>query len=265
MKIVLTGAQGNLGSHIFKLNAFDILAIDKSNWNSLQSIDSGDCQAVIHCASDLKNDLNKDPDLVLDSNILSTAKLLKICKEKKINKFVFISSCSVYGESSNSCEDRICEPITMNGHTKVFNEQLVKSFCVANNINYLIIRVFNSFGGKDQFSVVQKMISCAKNKGSFTLLNEGIAERDFIHIEDVAAITVQLTQMDIRNQIINVGSGKSVRIIDLLTAIEKKFGSIQVFKRNNENETVFSRANIKKLNDLIKWEYRDIFQFINSF
>ena len=204
------------------------------------------------------------PDLVLESNVVSTGKALRLCKEKQIPRLIFISSCSVYGDSSNSAEDKPCIPVSINGFTKLFNEELIKSFCVANAIDYLILRVFNSYGGDDKFSVVQKLISCARDKKPFTLVNEGFAERDFIHVADVAKVVCALAASQLKNEVINVGSGRSVRIVDLLRAVEEKFGKISLVAEQKIGEAVYSRANINKLKKLIDLQAIDIFDFIRD-
>lgn len=264
MNVILTGASGNLGRHIQAHSAFDCLPVSRQDWDRLERVAPGEYQALIHCAYDLKNDLNMVPDLVLESNIISTGRALRLCRDKGISRIVFISSCSVYGDSSNSAEDKPCTPVSMNGFTKLFNEELIKSFCGANAIDYLILRVFNSYGGDDRFSVVQKLISCARNKRPFTLLNEGIAERDFIHVDDVAKVVCALAEMPLKSEIINVGSGRSVRIIDLLRAVEEKFGKIDVLAEQRPGEAIYSRANINKLRKLVSLQTVDIFDFIRE-
>lgn len=264
MKAILTGADGNLGRRITEHADFECLPVSRSNWASLNSIRAAEYQTLIHCAYDLKTDINQQPDAVLESNVVSTGKALKLCREKKIARMIFISSCSVYGDSSNSTEDKACIPVSINGFTKLFNEELVKSFCDANAIDYLILRPFNSYGGDDTFSVVQKLISCARDKCSFTLVNEGIAERDFIHVADVARVVCTLAEMPLRRETINVGSGKSVRIIDLLRAVEEKFGKISVVGAQRSGEAVYSRANINKLKKLVDLQAIDVFDFIRD-
>lgn len=264
MKVVLTGANGNLGKHIQTNAKFEVLPVSRSNWEQFEQISPSSYQAIIHTAYDLKNSIYEQPDSVLESNIVTTGKALRLCKEKKITKFIFISSCSVYGDSSNSAEDKSCYPVTMNGFTKLFNEELVKSFCEANQIDYLILRVFNSYGGDDNFSVVQKLIKCAETKQPFTLVNDGSAERDFIHIDDVAQIVCTLTELNLTHEVINIGSGTSVKIFDILKAVEDKYGPITVNKKQSPDEAVYSRANIKKLNKLIEYKGIDIFHFIKN-
>lgn len=249
---------------ILEQSALDCLPVSRSTWGDLNNIRTSEYETLIHCAYDLKTDINKQPDEVLESNVVSTGKALRICREKSVRKFVFISSCSVYGDSANTIESLSCQPVTINGYTKLFNEELVKSFCAANAIDFLILRVFNSYGGDDRFSVVQRLVNCAKSGEPFVLLNGGLAERDFIHVSDVARITCELIAMDVANEIINVGSGRSVRIIDLLTAVEGKLGKMDVVAEQRPSELIYSRANISKLQKRVSFQLHDIFDFINT-
>jgi nucleoside-diphosphate-sugar epimerase len=264
MKVIVTGSGGNLGSHLIKNKGIEFLGINRSNWNVLNDIKIGEYDAVIHTAYDLKNSIVQMPVENLDSNIQSTARLLKICADKGIKKFGFVSSCAVYGDSSNSSEEKTCQPVTMNGHIKLFNEELVKHFCASNKINYQIYRVFNTYGGNDEFSVVQRMIKAAKNKTVFNLVNEGVSERDFIHVNDVASIICNLLQKDLNNEVINIGSGESVRIVDVLKSVENKFGSIELLQKTNPDEAIFSRANIKKMKSLMDYKTVKILDYING-
>jgi UDP-glucose 4-epimerase len=264
MKIILTGSDGNLGRRLLELARFEFLPVSRGTWGALNDIGAAEYQALVHCAYDLKTDINERPDEVLESNVVSTGKALRVCREKSVGKFVFISSCSVYGDSSNTAENRPCQPVTINGYTKLFNEELVKSFCTANAIDYLILRVFNSYGGDDGFSVVQKLVACSKQHRPFTLVNDGTAERDFIHVADVARIVCDLAAMDVANEVVNVGSGRSVRVIDLLRAVEQRFGAVAVTRVSRDNEAVYSRANIDKLGKLLNPQARDVFDFIRD-
>jgi nucleoside-diphosphate-sugar epimerase len=247
MKAILTGAEGNLGKRILEHAGFDCLPVSRGTWNRLNDIPHAQYQILIHCAYDLKNDVNERPDVVLESNVVSTGRALRVCREKSVSKFVFISSCSVYG-----------------GFTKLFNEELVKSFCIANGIEYLILRAFNSYGGDDEFSVVHKLVACAKQHRPFTLVNDGTAERDFIHVKDLARIVCNLAEMDVANEVVNVGSGRSVRIIDLVQAAEARFGPVALTRISKANEPVYSRANIDKVSKILSPQAMDVFDFIRD-
>jgi UDP-glucose 4-epimerase len=262
MKVIITGSTGNLGTHLMAKTDFEKIGLSRNNWNLLNELKPGEIDAVIHTAYDLKKSIFQNPEENLESNIQSTAKILKFCLDKKVKKFGFVSSCAVYGDSSNSSEEKQCVPVTMNGHIKLFNEELIKSFCLQNQIDYQIYRVFNTYGGNDEFSVISRMIKCAKNKTAFNLVNDGVSERDYIHVDDVATIVTSLIQKDLKNEIINIGSGSSVKIIDILKAVESKFGPIEIIHKSNPNEAVFSRANTVKLKSLVSLKLKNLIDTI---
>lgn len=264
MKAIISGAKGNLGSHIISNAEFETFSLGRSNWDELSSAELSSDDVFVHCAYDLKNTLKEKPDEVIDSNVLSTMRALRLCKEKSLGKFIFISSCSVYGYSSKSNEDTPCAPVTVNGLSKYLCEKVVQEFCTANEIDYLILRVFNTYGGDDQFSVVSKMIKASKNNSSIILNNKGMAERDYIHIDDVAKIICHYCTNKSKYNVLNVGTGKTLRIIDILEAIEKKFGTLKKDERVNNNEVEYSRARVSRLEEEIQLDYKNLFDYIES-
>lgn len=264
-KIILTGSRGNLGAALTnQLNNSDILGIHRGNWDALKMINNNEYETIIHAASDIINDPFSTPTKSIESNILTTSKLLEIASEKKIKNFIFISSCSVYGALANCNENSPTNPITLNGFQKLFNEELIKGFCLKNNINYIILRLFNTYGGNDKFSVVQKMIKCAHDQKRFYLNNNGVAQRDFIHVYDVAQILVELMETPLKNEIINVGTGEPVSVKNILDLVIKKHGTIDIKHTESENETPFSSADVRKIFSLVKHRPRRILDFLDS-
>ena len=146
----------------------------------------------------------------------------------KSKNFYFTSSCAVYGKSSQTYEAQPRQPISLNGYIKSINEELIEKFCLQNNISFTIFRIFNLYGGEDQFSVVSRLISAAQNKKPFKLINKGLAERDFVHVYDVANIICK-TIIEVNSpKILNIGTGKSTKISDIKSAIEDRFGPVNV-------------------------------------
>lgn len=264
MKVILTGSEGNLGTHIKKHADFDISTLSRTDWVNIDEICGHQIDSVIHTAYDLKKSIFEYPDEVLSSNIITTASILKKCQQFNIPNFIFISSCSVYGDSTNTSEDSTCTPITLNGLTKLLNEKLVSDFCKKHKINYLILRVFNSYGGNDYFSVVSKVLDSANSNRPFTLFNDGIAERDFIHIDDVAKVICKLTTIELRNEIINIGTGTGVKIIDLVNIIKEKYGSLNIINKSNKNEIRTSHSDTNKLNGIIDYNFKQIIEHIHA-
>ena len=69
---------------------------------------------------------------------------------------------------------------------------MVKNFCKKRNIEFVIARVFNMYGGQDEFSIISKMLKFIKEKKKIFLANNGRSIRDFIHIDDVCKIYKKL-------------------------------------------------------------------------
>jgi UDP-glucose 4-epimerase len=259
LKVIVSGSSGNLGQHIISNADFEITTLNRDGWEQ----HFGGHDVFIHCAYDLKNSITEQPDKVLDSNILSVMRALRLCQENNISKFIFISSCSVYGHSSKSDEEMNVTPASINGLTKLLCENVILEFCRKNEIECTILRVFNSYGGDDQFSVVSKMIKATEG-APFFLCNDGKAERDYVHINDVAKIICHYTKNSSNHKIINVGTGKTTRIKDILKAMQPILGKITVNDIVNTTEVEYSRANNLRLLGDINIEFTDIFKYISE-
>ena len=79
---------------------------------------------------------------------------------------------------------------TLYSSFKLASEKVVSKIIVPkNNVNYNILRLFNTFGDpNDEFSFIEKIIKSKLNKQKISLINDGSSIRDFIHIHDVGNI-----------------------------------------------------------------------------
>lgn len=158
-----------------------------------------------------------NPVEYINRSIKSTAEVLEFIKinSLKINKIIYTSSSSVYGNNISCSETDCTQPLSLHASLKVSNEQLIQKFCVDNNIDYTITRIFNMYGSDDNFSIISKIISIYKNNDILTLINRGEAIRDFIHIDDVVNSYINmLTTANI--PIINIGTAEGKSILYIL-------------------------------------------------
>lgn len=259
--LILTGARGNLGTALQTLGKNHIwIGINRAEWKKLPK--SG-IDVVIHAASDLLTPVWKAPSSLIDSNLMSTVRLLE--NFPRGARLVFISSCAVYGRGEVTKEETDPTPISMNGITKYLNEVMIRDYCKQHQIDYQILRVFNTFGGNDRFSIVNQLQRALEAGRPFTLFNDGISQRDYIHVDDVARIVSTLVEKPIQFRTMNIGSGEATRTRDIVDAFRKKHPSLEVASSVRE-EAEYSRADISKLNETLPGlSFQPILDYIRGF
>ena len=250
-QILITGGAGIVVSHL--CNAFISLGYnvftvdnlsngDESNINDAVHFEKLDLsteqifskfeniefEAVIHCAAQSSNalsflDIKKD----MDSNFVSTYNILNFCKIKKINRLIFTSSVSVYGQAKLLPTPETCTPYPESYYAinKLSAEQYIRLFSSNTDINYTIFRLFTTYGaGQNLQNRNQGLLSIFI---SYILANEELIvkgspdrKRDLICVSDVVDAMVRSYDAEITyNKTYNLGSGQALsvgRIIDLL-------------------------------------------------
>ena len=249
MNILLSGPDGNLGSAFQARAALHgsarVVPLARGDWAALdEKLDS--VELILHAASDLRTQPGIHPQRWLESNLLTTARLLEAARHHNVKRYIFISSCAVYGANLLTHEDAACTPITLNGIEKHLNEKIVTEYCAANGIECLILRVFNTYGGKDNFSVLSKLEKALRNGTAFTLNNDGRVLRDFIHVDDVAALALHFCFTNSAQGHLNVGTGVATKIADVVDMVVAQFPHL-IIERGNAKEVEYSRADTTRL------------------
>lgn len=261
---MLTGARGNLGSELIKQSDFEFVQLNREDWkNQLDERFAEGVEVVVHAASDLRTRVATSPTTVIESNLLLTSCLLEAAREHKVSRFIFISSCSVYGEDTRSTENNKCCPISLNGIAKLLNEKMIEEFCIENGIKYEILRVFNLYGGDDRFSIlshIKKAIECNR---PFVLNNKGMAQRDFIHVADVARVVSHILSNGMPYTHLNIGTGIATKISSVVELIKENFPNLQI-QEKTAPEVEYSCADISKLSSLGSWNFMRIEDYVRK-
>jgi UDP-glucose 4-epimerase len=210
-------------------------------------------------ASTLLNN-NDDFDDYITKSILNTSRLLTFLIDNNIiiNKLIYTSSSSVYGNNKFCSETDQAKPMSLQGALKVANEELIKRICAKHGINYTITRVFNMYGGDDQFSVIGKIKDSYLNKKTLNIINGGRAIRDYIHIDDVVYIyKVLIDDRTKSSNILNVASGNGKRVVDIIHSLKSK-GIVIKTNNTQRDEIRASVADVTLLNEIV-----DVEKFLN--
>ena len=268
-KTIVIGKHSNLSNHL----------VDKLN--NATVVSSRDIMSDVNILSKYKDQEinlifnNFQPAIKLNEMVNAeeytmncigvTSKILNYCLTGniKINKIIYTSSAAVYGDNKCSVETDELKPSSLHASLKVSNEKLIEKFCVDNKIDYTIVRLFNMYGGNDEFSIISKILLAIRSNKEIIIANNGNSIRDFIHVQDVADIYVKL--IDIKNvKVLNIGTGIGKSVKNIIKSFKKYDANISA-KYIFLNEIKTSTANIEILSKLLnKKSFIQIEDFIKQ-
>jgi len=169
--------------------------------------------AIIHLAA-LSNDPLSDlnPQITYDINYHASVNLAKLAKKAGVKRFLFSSSCSVYGESTSDIitEEDKPNPITAYAESKLLVEGEVSKIADS-TFTPTYLRSATAYGASPKLRfdlVLNNLIAWAYTSGVVLLKSDGLAWRPIVHIEDIsrAFITVLHAPTElVHNQVFNVG------------------------------------------------------------
>ena len=186
-------------------------------------------------------------------SINENIELLEDLNFKYINKILYSSSSSVYGSFDNNQETADTFNRRLYSSVKLSNEKLFLNISKKKKVECKILRIFNIYGGKkDNFSFIKKVTDVKSNGGVININNSGKAVRDFIHVNDIAKIySLLLKKNNIKEDILDIGSGVGIKIFDLVKFISLKNNQIN-FVKNKINEQKISIADMRWLSKIKK-------------
>tara|TARA_S200000501_G_scaffold297611_1_gene283938 strand:- start:120 stop:1082 length:963 start_codon:yes stop_codon:yes gene_type:complete len=242
-----TGEIKNISKLKVKFYQRDVLDINKINFKKKIDI-------IIHLAAKAEILISKDKESIYSrSNLNALQSLLNFASRKKIKKFIFASSASIYGDTMNKkiSEKFKSDPKHFYAYTKLIGEKMIMNYSKINKFNYTILRFFNIYGKKSS-AVVAKFIAQKSQNKKITIFGNGKQRRDFLHIDDLSrAILKSIKINKSNNQTYNLGSGKPESIINLKNIISNKKDHVFLDKRNDDIE--ISISNINKIKKHLNW------------
>jgi nucleoside-diphosphate-sugar epimerase len=265
MRIAITGAQGYIGQNLLpRLTALghDIVEISRSNgfdlmtWESVRDIPK--CDIIIHLAAKTSvPESFKDPRFFYQTNLTLTINALELSRLWS-SKVIFMSSY-FYGPPQYTPVDEIhpLRPHNPYAQTKFLSEQICEAFHRDFGVPILAFRLFNIYGPNQPGSFLISEILQKISSGGVVVLKDPRPRRDYIYIEDVlsgieSAINFESKSFDV----FNLGTGKSISVLELLNTIHKMSPIKFEFSFTNEfrqGEVLESVADIKKINQVLNW------------
>ncbi len=250
---------------------------------------------VIHMAASLSvQESMIKPQKYYLNNVYNTKKLLDVCAKFKIKKFVFSSTCAVYGEKKKRVKSNDTpSPSSYYGLTKLLCEKLIETYAKKYNFSYFILRYFNVVGADYKLRVgpinrsgqLFKNLSISilkKNKkiniyGKNYNTKDGTCIRDYIDVNDLSNIHINCLKkiLNKKSLVVNCGYGKGHSVLEVINHFENISGKkyTKEFKKprkgdiseiicspskNKYNKIILTNNyNIKdSIKSSLKWEFK---------
>jgi nucleoside-diphosphate-sugar epimerase len=189
-------------------------------------------------------------DTFINESITSSAFLLKRLNYKLVNKILYTSSSSVYDSMENTGYSKDLFNRKLYASLKLSNEKLFLNTANAKKVQCHIIRLFNLYGGDDNFSIIQKIVNCHLFKKNFTLFNNGDGIRDFIQVSEVCKIYKLILNAKINlPEHLDLGSGSGISVKSIIKYIKFPKKNL-IYKKKMFNETSSSIADVSWLDKI---------------
>ena len=271
MKILVTGGAGYIGSHFVKLLVNEghqpivldnlsrghreavpenvILEVaDLLDFESVSNvIKKHQPEAVVHFAAfAYVGESVENPELYYTNNVVGSFNLIRACVQNKVSKFVFSSTCSIYGNPDRIpiSEEESSKPINPYANTKLIIETILRDFDQSYGLKSVALRYFNAAGADKNGNIgeshspethlIPLVLFTAQKKREKILVfgddydtPDGTCIRDYIHIDDLADAHLKALEYLNNNgvsTIINLGTGNGNSVLEIIKKAESVTG-----------------------------------------
>lgn len=193
----------------------------------------------------------KNPKAYIDSNIVGFLNILEACRHNNVTNLSYASSSSVYGLNKKlpfSTKDNTDHPVSLYAASKKSNELIAHTYSHLFGIRTTGLRFFTVYGpwGRPDMALFLFVKAALENK-EIDVFNHGNMIRDFTYIDDIVKGIISVIDNPAKKnlsfdksplpnystapyRIYNVGNNNPVKLMDFISAIEKKLG--KTIKKN---------------------------------
>ncbi len=257
MKALVTGAAGFIGSHLSEYlieKGCEVVGIDsftdyyprsikESNIAGLKKHGSfefveaslietnlakllEDVEAVFHQSAQagVRASWGESFKIYTDNNILATQMLLEACKERPIKKFVYASSSSVYGDTTDlpMRETSLPAPVSPYGVSKLAAEHLCRLYFKNFGVPTVSLRYFTVYGARQRPDMAfHRFFRWALEGKYIEVYGDGEQSRDFTHVSDIVNANWLAFEKASSGEVFNIGGGSRITLNEVIEIIKE--------------------------------------------
>jgi nucleoside-diphosphate-sugar epimerase len=280
MKVLVTGTDGYIGVLVAPLlleRGHDVVGLDtgfyRDGWlydpgvgrlppclnKDIRHITAQDLQgfdAVVHLA-ELSNDPlgQHNPQVTYDINHRGTVALARMCKSVGVTRFVYTSSCSVYGAGSDDhrTEESETNPQTAYAHCKVLVERDLSPMA-DETFSPTFLRNATAYGPSPHMRfdlVLNNLAGLAWTTRQIRMTSDGTPWRPLVHVRDICeaiACCLQAPRDIVHNQIFNVGdNSENYQVKEIAEIVARTFPGCQLTLGSNNGDNRSYRVSFDKI------------------
>ncbi|HVZ19872.1 MAG TPA: NAD-dependent epimerase/dehydratase family protein [Vicinamibacterales bacterium] len=162
-----------------------------------------------------------------ESNIVATQALLEACAGRPIERVVFASSSSVYGDDVPlpMREEARLQPVSPYGVTKLAAEQLCHVYHISHSVPTVSLRYFTVYGPRQRPDMAfRRFFDAAMGGNPVMVFGDGRQTRDFTYVADAVSGTIAAATRGRPGTVYNVGGGSRVEVRDVLELVRRITG-----------------------------------------
>ncbi|MEM6808762.1 MAG: SDR family oxidoreductase [Pseudomonadota bacterium] len=252
MRVLVTGHRGYIGTVMVPMlldEGFDVVGLDTDLYRyctygdaprdvetilkdvrDINAADLDGVDAVVHLAA-LSNDPlgNINPDLTYDINHHASVNTAKACIEAGVSRYVFASSCSMYGKAGEDVLDETAQfnPVTAYAKSKVNVEHEVAAMA-SDDFSPTFMRNATAYGVSPRIRfdlVINNLVAWAMTTGKIFMKSDGTPWRPLVHIEDISQAVIcalKAPRETVHNLAVNVGdNGENYQMRELAQMVKE--------------------------------------------
>ena len=191
------------------------------------------------------------PRAAFEVNVRGAFNVMEACVANKVQKLVFSSSASVYGDALTEpmTEDHLFNNKNFYGATKICDEAMLRAYHHRYGLNYVGLRYMNVYGPRQDYrgayiAVIMKMLDAIDRGESPIILGDGSEAFDFVAVEDCARANLCAMEAETTDQFYNVGTGKRTSLKQLAEMLIELTGCKKPIQYQSRSQATLVRNRI---------------------